>query len=150
MRTKSSLVGSPLDQSGQALLEFALIVIFLVLLLFGAFDLGRIFQTKIVISNSAREAARFLVLNPRDNLDEGSGPYAGTVSAAIREAQNSAVSLVFSDVFVTPCTDAEFPDDGCDPDQMIRVTINKTYSFFLSDLFGISLPMTSFTRMYLP
>jgi len=150
MKTKTSKVDPGQYKSGQALLEFALIVLFLVLLLFGAFDLGRIFQTKIVISNAAREAARYLVLNPEDSVDEGSGAYLGTVAAAIREANNSAVTLIFSDVFVTPCTDAEFPDDGCDTDQTIQVTINKTYNFFLSDMLGTTLPMSSTTRMYLP
>lgn len=138
--------------SGQGLLEFALIVIFLVLLLFGAFDLGRIFHTKIVISNAAREAARYLVLNPKDSMDQGAGDdqYPGTIAAAIREAENSAVPLSSADVNVTPCIDAEAPNDGCDPDQTIQVTINKTYSFFLSDMLGNTLAMSSFTIMYLP
>lgn len=132
-------------------MEFAIIVLLLVLLLFGAFDLGRIFHTKIVISNAAREAARYLVLNPEDNLDEDEdGDYfEGTRGAAIRAAQNSAITLFVSDINVS-CTDTENPDDGCDPGQTIQVTINKTYSFFLSDMLGATLPMSSFTRMYIP
>lgn len=130
---------------GQGLLEFALIVLFLVLLLFGAFDLGRIFHTKIVISNAAREAARYLVRNPEDKV----GGYTGTISAAINEAQNSAVTLFFSDV-APFCVDAVIPDDGCARNQTISVTINKTYSFFLSDMLGSSLAMSSVTQMYLP
>jgi len=129
-----------------------LIVLFLVLLLFGAFDVGRIFHTKIVISNAAREAARFLVQNPDDNLISASEPVAfdDTRQAAIDAAQNSAVSLSTTDILVSGCSDVDPPDDGCDHDQTIQVTINKTYSFFLSDMLGTTLPLSSFTRMYLP
>jgi Flp pilus assembly protein TadG len=131
--------------SGQGLLEFAITATVLVLLLFGAFDVGRIFHTKIVISNASREAARYLTLHPDDNLTS----FSDTIAAAISAANNSAVTLVSGDVFAS-CTDAESPDDGCDRGQDVTVTITKTYSFFLSNMLGNNLAMSSSTQMYLP
>ena len=43
---------------GQEMVEFAFVFIVLVLFIFGAVDLGRVFYTVIVVTNSAREGAR--------------------------------------------------------------------------------------------
>jgi Flp pilus assembly protein TadG len=46
------------SESGQSLVEFALIVPLLVLLLFGIVDFGRIFHAYLTIDHAGREAAR--------------------------------------------------------------------------------------------
>jgi len=46
------------SESGQALVEFALILPIVVLLLFGIVEFGRIFHSYLVVTSSAREGAR--------------------------------------------------------------------------------------------
>jgi Flp pilus assembly protein TadG len=68
-------------------------MILLIIVLAGVVDLGRVFSAYIVITNSAREAARYGVKAPTDTN--------GIVNRAIQEAQNSGVNLVPGDVEVT-------------------------------------------------
>ena len=51
--------------SGQALLETALVLPLLLLIIMGVFDLGRGIYAYNVISNSAREAARYGIVHAR-------------------------------------------------------------------------------------
>jgi Flp pilus assembly protein TadG len=44
--------------SGQATVEFALVIVILAMILMGIFDLGRIVYTTAALSNAAREGAR--------------------------------------------------------------------------------------------
>lgn len=46
------------SESGQSLVEFALIVPLLILLLFGIIDFGRIFHAYLTIDHAGRESAR--------------------------------------------------------------------------------------------
>ena len=57
---KSSNLWHP---TGQALLEFALVISILIFLLMGIFDLGRVVYTNTDLSNAAREGARFAAVN---------------------------------------------------------------------------------------
>ncbi|HKP54556.1 MAG TPA: TadE/TadG family type IV pilus assembly protein [Chloroflexia bacterium] len=54
---------------GQALVEVALLGIFLALLLAGAVDFGRAFYTSVVVTNMAGEGAAFAALNPDQDQD---------------------------------------------------------------------------------
>lgn len=55
-------------RKGQSILEFAFTLPFLLLLLVGIFDLGRATFYYSSITNSAREGARFGIINP-DNVN---------------------------------------------------------------------------------
>ena len=64
--TQRRLVGLRLrarDERGQQLAELAFILSMLLIILFGAVDLGRAFHTYIGLTNGAREAARFAAVN---------------------------------------------------------------------------------------
>ncbi len=50
--------------SGQSLIEFALVLPVLLLLIIGAIEIGRLFFTKIVVTNAAREGAYYYATNP--------------------------------------------------------------------------------------
>ena len=75
---------------GQSLVEFALIVSVVSLMLLGLLDMGRAFHAYIVITNSAREGARYGTMHPEDT--------AGIRTRAISEAENSGIVLVPDDV----------------------------------------------------
>ena len=81
--------------SGQSLIEFALVLPVLLLLIIGAMDIGRMFFTKIVLTNAAREGANYLALNKDDSRTkdlDGNG-YQNTWKAIQDEANSSGVSL---------------------------------------------------------
>lgn len=102
--------------SGQELVEFAILLPLLLLLVFGAVDLGRLFHAYITISNAAREGARYGIIYPEDT--------AGILTITRREAQASGLDLdpTVSAVIIS------FPQ-GLGPQLPIRVTV--TYHFRL-------------------
>lgn len=106
----------PKKASGQELVEFALVLPLLLLLVFGAVDLGRLFHAYITISNAAREGARYGIIYPEDT--------AGILTITRREAQASGLDLnpAVSAVVVS------FPQ-GLGQRLPIRVTV--TYHFHL-------------------
>lgn len=59
------------DESGAALVEFALISIVLLILLFGIIDFGRMLYTKNSLTNAAREGGRYAAVmeNPPASVD---------------------------------------------------------------------------------
>lgn len=72
---------------GQSLVEFIIIAPLLLLLILGAMDFGRMFYTKIVITNAAREGANYLSRFPKD-ADKG---YVDMISVIEAEATSSGV-----------------------------------------------------------
>ncbi|MDH3942929.1 MAG: pilus assembly protein [Anaerolineae bacterium] len=53
---------------GQSLLEFAITIPMLLLLLMGIFDLGRVTFYYAALTNSAREGARYGIVQPDDSI----------------------------------------------------------------------------------
>jgi hypothetical protein len=56
-------------ERGQGLLEFALVVVFLVLALFAIIDFARVFFGFATMSNGVREGARYAVVHPESEAD---------------------------------------------------------------------------------
>lgn len=61
--------GRRLSEAGQNLIETAIVMPLLLLLLAGALDLGRAFNAYIVLTNAAREGARYGTLYPTDTAN---------------------------------------------------------------------------------
>ena len=55
--------------AGQSMVEFAIILLIFVLLIFGVIDLGRVVYIQSMIGSAAREAARYGIVNPGADLD---------------------------------------------------------------------------------
>lgn len=55
------------EESGQALIEFAIVLPLLLLILFGIFDFGRIFLDSFIINEAARDAARYASIGASDS-----------------------------------------------------------------------------------
>jgi Flp pilus assembly protein TadG len=77
------------------LLEMALVIPILLVLIIGAIEFGRLYFTKIVITNAAREGAYYLSIHPSD-YDLGT-------DAAEAEAANSGISDVTVDITPKNC-----------------------------------------------
>lgn len=52
------------QEGGQALLEFALVAVFLLIVLFGIMDFARVFFAYATMSQGAREGARYGIVHP--------------------------------------------------------------------------------------
>ncbi len=85
--------GNHLGEVGQNLIETALLLPLLLLLLAGTLDLGRGYNAYIVLTNAAREGARYGTLYPAD--------LAGIRSWAKIEAQSGGITLSDGDIIVT-------------------------------------------------
>ena len=93
----------------QALVEVAIVLPMLLLLVLGALDFGRMFFTKIVLTNAAREGANFLAYNPGDM--NSTPAYTATYAIIADEILNSGVvnpSFVTTDVPLYCCTRGSF------------------------------------------
>ena len=100
------------NHHGQSLVEFALILPLLLMLVLGAIDFGRLFYTKIIITNAAREGAYYLVSHTNS-----ASVIADATSAAEAEAQNAGVTsiaVIFN------------PNSGFVPNEPVEVTVTAT------------------------
>ncbi len=129
--------------SGQSLVEVALILPILLLLILGAMDFGRMFVTKIVLTNAARAGANYLAYNPKDKDNN----YATTYAIISDEISNSGAvktSLVTTDTPLNCCTSGSY----------VGITVKATdiplifggfYKLFFN--MGKSLTLSSTVRM---
>jgi uncharacterized protein (UPF0333 family) len=97
----------------QALVEYALVLPILLLLVIGAMDFGRMFYTKIVLINAAREGANYLSYNP-DDADEG---FLETFAIIYNEGSSSNVEVFTTDITYSGCCTRGLP---------VEVSITKT------------------------
>jgi Flp pilus assembly protein TadG len=119
---------------GQSMVEFALLLPLLLVLIVSTIELGRLFFTKIVITNAAREGAYYLTMNPSD-YDPGTGNAPNAAFAAQRDASNSGVSDIT--VTFTPTTSVAPGEES------VRVTVATQVDDLLllgllGDLFSIN------------
>ena len=132
-------------EEGQGLVEFALILMVLVQVVFGVLDLGRAFHSLITITNASREGARYLTKHPLDNDND----FAGTKNAAINEADGAIIVLTPDQVEVTLCLD-EDAITGCDSGTPVRVEVSYSFEFMMGFFSPASVPLTHATEMIVP
>ena len=133
----------PKARPAQALVELAIILPILLLLILGAIDFGRMFITKIVLTNAAREGANYLAYNPEDKDIN----YADTYAAISDVISNS--SILNSSMVTT-----ETPANCCTPGYYVGVTVKATnipliFGAFYQRFFnmGERITLTSTVRM---
>jgi Flp pilus assembly protein TadG len=100
--------------SGQALIEFALVLPLLLVLIISAIEIGRLFFTKIVVTNAAREGAYYYATNPSST--DLTTLRSRAEMAARAEAANSGVAIDNVTFFAT----------GTGSFSKIEVTVNST------------------------
>ena len=136
-----------LSARGQELIEFAIIFPLALLFIFGAIDLGRIFYTVIVVSNAAREGARYGISFGMD-YDSFSNTYF-TKNTEIRskvkqESVGDFITITDGDIEIS-CV------SGCVPGTPLRVTVTHAFVPFMTWILGQpSFPITRATEMMIP
>jgi hypothetical protein len=124
----------------QALVEFALVLPLLLLFILGTMDLGRMFFTKMVLTNAAREGANYLAYIPED----ANNGYVDTFAAISDEARNSNVEIIDTDVTYSGCCTRGLP---------VEVTITKIVDLIFDNilqslgLLGGPVQLTSTVKM---
>jgi Flp pilus assembly protein TadG len=121
-------------EEGSNLVEMSLVLFILSFLLIGVADFGRAFNHYIVITNAAREGARYATRKPDREAE--------IKSAVFQEARNSGVQLSEDNSKITVGNlNATFG-------QPISVTVDYTFTMAIGGLVGISeLGMRSSTQM---
>jgi len=109
-------------RKGQALVELALTLPLILLLILGAMDFGRLFYTKLVLTNAAREGANYLAYHPDDKEI--------AKQVAVEEAISLGMSLKIENVIIEP-------DDEtcCDMGQPITVKATVTIQLIFGGFF---------------
>ena len=127
------------DESGVALLEFALLITVLLLLVFGSIDFGRALFTSNNLTTAAREAARFGAVLP----DPGS---------ALTQIRDTAVAKMspFGNAPVAPSQVVVTCLPNCSTTQLQSVQVQINYPFTwltpLPRLLGQNLTQTLHAR----
>lgn len=125
---------------GQALVEFALILPLLLLLTLGVMDIGRLFSTKIVLTNAAREGANYLSYFPMD-ADEG---FINTIDSIEKEVNGSNIDVNALNINFIDC---------CTPGSAVEVRVSTTVNLIFENtllwigLFSEPIELTSSAKM---
>ncbi len=124
----------------QALVEFALLLPILLVLILGVMDFGRMFYTKMILTNAAREGANYLAYFPED----ANNGYVDTFAAISNEANSSNIEVIDTDVTFSGCCTRGLP---------VEVTITKTVDLIFDNilqsfgLLGGPVQLTSTVKM---
>ena len=131
------------NNRGQGLVELALVLPFLLVIVFGVLDLGRVFFTTITLVSAAREGARFLTVNPDDVPD-----FNRTRVITEDEARNSGIDL--NDVDIS-CTNGEDDDNAnCDGGWPAVVTVTTDFDLVLGWLLPSPITISRTAQMVVP
>jgi len=117
-----------LNNSGQALVEFAIILPFLLILVFAITEFGRYLYIKNSVTQAAREGARKAAVT---------SPWDGTSELAVKTyvIQSSSLSLAPNNISITPTP----PTTGT----AVIVTVRKQFSSAVPNLLPIFQNKTS-------
>ena len=129
-------------QSGQELVEFAVVLPFLLIVLIGVIDLGRVFHASITIANASRAGARYAISYGYD--DTGgvvTVDSAATTTRAQNEAQNSGITL---DSVNVNCP------GGCVHGGQVTVTVTHNFQFLFNTFLGSGLTLSHSSAMKIP
>lgn len=141
-------ISSSCRDRGQNLVEFALVLPLLVLILFGAVDLGRVYFATITLTSAAREGARYLSVYP-DDVSNPLGAFYGTRERVIREASNSGINISSGQITVS-CTNTDDEYDFCDGGSPASVTVSHSFDLIMGWVLPSPITLTRSAEMVVP
>jgi len=90
-------------EQGQALLEFALVAIFLLIVLFGIMDFARLFFAYATMSNGAREGVRFAITHSHPGEDHEDEIIERTLAMVVLIGGEATVEVLYPDAGTEDC-----------------------------------------------
>jgi len=147
MRTqdKSSLKAIRGRQSGQAIVEFALTVILLMLLMFALLELSIFIYTYSVLANAAKEGVRYAIVHGASN-GTPSGPSSGSASSLPCTASSTNVTNVvnqtknFAGFTLLNTSNVNVFVCYLDGDNKFNSLVEVSVSYLYRPLFGFNWP----------
>jgi len=131
---------------GQGLVEFALVLPILLFLVIGAVDIGRAFYIKVMLENSAREGAYYMINNP----DEGkANSFALAKTATQIEAQDSGFTIPAQDIIVK-CMEGATENNDCPSGSTVIVTVQYNFQLAINVFIKGPLKISNDARMLIP
>ena len=112
------------DQSGQALVEFVLVLPVLLLLLFGMLDFGKAYNYWSDANQLTAEGARYAVVNRKPDPAN-----AGSLQLQIRNQADTAELRNGTGSISTPQVCVDFPNGTSNIGDPVRVRMSFTYAF---------------------
>lgn len=128
-------------ESGAAAVEFALVIIVLLLIVAGIVEFGRAFWYYDALTKATRDGARFLTTAPKATISSVAVPAAQVLVTNAANAANVSPVLTSDNVSVT-CLNAAFQTVGCEngvAPEYVRVAITS-YSVTIGGLIPFILP----------
>ncbi|HSJ13184.1 MAG TPA: TadE/TadG family type IV pilus assembly protein [Longimicrobiales bacterium] len=133
----------PRARPGQSMVEFVLVAPLLLLLIFGLVEFARAWNIRHVVTDAAREGARYLAVNPsvpasqvRDDI----------IPAALRSSGVDPAAATIVLECPSGCALPGIPVPGDDMHPAVRVTITYPYELRMIGVFlGWALPKTQLT-----
>ena len=109
------------DTSGQALVEFTVVLPLLLMLFFGIIEFGLYFYTRISLRHVVRESARYAITG--NVLTDSTG-------APMTRAKSVEYMILHGApaVPLTPANITMTPADGGGPGQVVRIDVSYSYS----------------------
>jgi len=134
--------GQQNGEAGSALVEFAVVALLLLTLLFGIVDVGRALFAYDFVANAARRGTRFAMVRGQNCILPGSSSCSANQSAIQTYLTSNATGINTSALTVTATCIAGASAPPCAPGVPIQVTV--TYAFgFISPLAPHSWTMSS-------
>ena len=112
------------DERGAAAVEFALVFPLLILVLFGVVEYGAVYNAQLLVTGSAREAAREMAVT---------GNAGSATSAALAASPGLTPALSSGDISYSP--------GSCSPGSDVTVTVSYDKPF-ITGLFGATVELT--------
>jgi hypothetical protein len=136
-------------EDGQALLEFAFVAVFMVMVIFGVMDFARLFFAYATMANGAREGARYGIVHPPENPSDPDDP----ANQAIEAATRRMLVLIGSEADVTisyPGGDADLTKHppGCTDPHYCRIQVMVTTTLDVWTPVLPSLPIVAQATMH--
>jgi Flp pilus assembly protein TadG len=100
----------PKKNNGQALVEFAFIILTLLLLVVGGLDFGRLYFMQVVLNNASEEGAYYLAYNPDDISDCNptvNATTCDTYKVIQKEAISAGINITTSSVNISIINQAD-------------------------------------------
>jgi Flp pilus assembly protein TadG len=147
MRTqdKSSLKAIRRRQGGQAIVEFALTVVLLMLLMFALLELSIFIYTYSVLANAAKEGVRYAIVHGASN-GTPSGPSSGSASSPPCTASSTNVTNVvnqtknFAGFTLLDTSNVNVFVCYLDGDNKLNSLVEVSVSYLYRPLFGFNWP----------
>ncbi len=116
---------------GQAQVEFVLSILFLLIFIFGIFEMTMFVYTYNVLADSAKEGVRYAIVHGSDSSNASGPGCADSSGTNVQAVVNNYAEYSFHDVSGMTVT-TKWPDSSCVAPSRVRVTVSYPYKPLLN------------------